>query len=296
MKNFIKKCPLLSFTILIAVIAGAYFAVKYIPTENVTDIFNTNSQVESSDGNSSQIQSGSSDVSGTSSENVSSSSGSEQSSSNSSSSVSKEEPKEPIVKGPVDDEFFSDALFIGDSITEGLCGYGNIKTADYFYHIGLSVNQLFNKPKTDDRTGKTLEQTLKQKQYKKIYIHLGINELGTGTADSFSKLFANTVSKIHEYDPDALIFIDSIFPVTKEKSDKDKTFKIATVNQRNEALASICDNKKVFFLNLTPCMDDGNGYMKPDFSNDSTHPKAKYYPLVCDQIKKSTAEVLGIEQ
>lgn len=290
MKRFIKKCPLICFTFFISIIVGAYFAVKYIPTENVVNIFGQSTNVSSSENSSSDLKS--TEISSSSPTNAVS----EVQPSKPQEPKEPEKPKKPIVEGPIDDDFFNDAIFVGDSITEGLCGYGNIKTADYFYHIGLSVNQLFNNPKADDRTGKTLAQTLNDKQYKKIYIHLGINELGTGTAESFTETYSDTIQKIKEYDPDALIFIDSIFPVTKGKSDKDKTFKIATVNARNASLKTYTElEENVYFLDLSPAMVDENGYMRPDFSNDSIHPKAKYYPLVCDQIKKATAQALGIE-
>ena len=88
----------------------------------------------------------------------------------------------------VDDSYFSDALFIGDSRTEGLALYGSLTNADFFSSVGLSIFKVTEKAAGNPNTGEsvTLSQNLAQKQYGKVYIMLGLNELGTGTTESLS--------------------------------------------------------------------------------------------------------------
>lgn len=45
----------------------------------------------------------------------------------------------------VDDSYFDDALFIGDSRTEGLALYGSLTNADYFSSVGLTIFKVTEK-------------------------------------------------------------------------------------------------------------------------------------------------------
>ena len=72
-----------------------------------------------------------------------------------------------------------DALFIGDSRTVGLCEYGEIPGADFFADVGMNVFNIYKKTVSVPTVGKvTLTQLLTNKKYGKIYIMLGINEIG----------------------------------------------------------------------------------------------------------------------
>lgn len=51
---------------------------------------------------------------------------------------------------------------------------------------------------------------------------LGINEIGTGTADTFAEQYGKVINTIREKQPDAIIFIQSIMHVTKKKKTKKK--------------------------------------------------------------------------
>ena len=58
---------------------------------------------------------------------------------------------------------------------------------------------------------------MKKNKFEKIYIMLGINEIGTGTADTFAEQYGKVINTIREKQPDAIIFIQSIMHVTKKK-------------------------------------------------------------------------------
>lgn len=178
-----------------------------------------------------------------------------------------------------DHEYFHDALFIGDSLTEDLRKYGGLDNASFFTHVGLSIYQLFEKPKTDMRTGVTLEQMLQTGRYGKIYILLGINEMGTGTADYFAKHYSAALSEIRRLQPKAILYVQSILPVTAEKSSADAIFNNPRIRERNEALKALANDKNIFYFNLASAFQDGSGCLPSEYSGDDVHIKAKYYPL-----------------
>lgn len=187
-------------------------------------------------------------------------------------------PEDKNLYTTVAKDYFDDALFIGDSRTMCLELYGNWKNATYYTMQGISVWKILqeNVAKLSDGTPTTLENALKGKQFKKIYIMLGVNELATGTADTFFAQYKKVVDKIVELQPEATIFVQSIIHVSKEKSEAEEFINNPTINERNIKLYSLCDNEKIFFLDANKVLDDENGALKSEYSFDGVHLTADY--------------------
>ena len=180
----------------------------------------------------------------------------------------------------VDDDYFTDALFIGDSRTVGLSEYCEpLDTRATFYaKISLTIFDVFKKEfiKTDEgRIG--LEEALTQNQYGKIYIMLGLNEIGTGDSEYFKNAYAEVIDKIRELQPDAIIYIQGIMHVTAHKSDVDKNFNNEKINVRNAAISELADNKNVFYIDMNEAVDDEEGNLEEGLSFDDIHLKASSY-------------------
>ena len=95
-------------------------------------------------------------------------------------------------KQVVERNYFDDALFIGDSRTVGISEYGDLNNATFFANTGMSVYNVFEKSVSVPKIGKLkLEQLLESKKFGKVYIMLGINELGydmNKTLENYKKL------------------------------------------------------------------------------------------------------------
>lgn len=176
----------------------------------------------------------------------------------------------------VDDSWFDDALFIGDSHTEGFHDYAHLDNATFFYQRGLSVWTVMQKAVVNGT--QTIPQALKQQQFGKIYILLGINEIGNGTTESFAEQYAAVVDQLRELQPDALIYIQSIFHTSQRKS-ASSVYNNDTINERNEAISHIADDEHVFFIDNNPAFDDETGSLTKEYSGDGVHVKAPYYKL-----------------
>ncbi|MCR5155145.1 MAG: acylhydrolase [Butyrivibrio sp.] len=180
----------------------------------------------------------------------------------------------------VDDDYFTDALFIGDSRTVGLSEYcEELDTRATFYaKISLTIYDCMSKEfiKTDD--GKiNVETALSQQQYGKIYIMLGINEIGTGNAEYFKNAYSEVIDRIRALQPDAIIYIQGIMHVTEAKSSVDKYFNNDNINERNQAIAELADNRNIFYLDMNEVVDDGKGNLDRSLSFDDVHLKASSY-------------------
>ncbi len=186
-----------------------------------------------------------------------------------------------------------DALFIGDSRTVGLMEYSAIDSADYFCTVGMSVYNIHKKPVSVPNVGKvTLTQLLDGKKYGKIYIMLGINEVGyklSNTVEKYDKL----IEFIKGKQPDAVIFIQANLHVSKSRSDSDKVVNNTAINGLNTELSKLADGKTTFYLDANILFDDEAGGLSADKSEDSTHLYAKYYREWGQWIISQTASLIG---
>ena len=193
-----------------------------------------------------------------------------------STSITETSTTENITTQPNGDISMDDALFIGDSRTVGIMEYAGIDGADYFCTVGMSVYNINKKPVSVPNVGKiTLTELLNSKKYGKIYIMLGINEVGykfSSTVEKYSEL----IEFVKEKQSDAVIFIQANLHVSKSRSDSDKVVNNTAINELNAELAKLADGKSKFYLDANILFDDKTGGLSSDKSGDSTHLYAKY--------------------
>ena len=181
----------------------------------------------------------------------------------------------------VDESWFNDALFIGDSHVEGFCDYAGVPNATYYFKRGLDIWSVMKKAFVGGK--QTVPQALSQRQFGKIYIMLGINEIGVGTTESYAAQYANVVAQLRELQPNALIYIQAIFHTSQKKSDS-SIYNNDTINARNTAISAIADGRHVFFVDCNAVFDDENGALTSTYSGDGVHVKAPYYTMWRDYL------------
>lgn len=191
--------------------------------------------------------------------------------------------------GTVEDEYFADAVFIGDSRTVGLYEYGELQDISTFYaSTGLTIHKLFTAEIVEVPGQKqkiTVEEALSGRQFAKIYFMIGINEMGTGTAESFLQTYKEQVEHLKELQPDAVIYLQGIMRVTEERSAQGDYITNEGIDIRNEGIAALADNQTVFYLDVNEVVCDENGAMIPGYTYDGVHLKAQYIALWKDYLK-----------
>ena len=177
----------------------------------------------------------------------------------------------------VDYDYFDDALFIGDSRTVGIMEYGNLENSSFFADSGMSVFGLeYKKIAVADMGKVTFDEVLENRQYGKIYLMLGLNELGY-RFDSIQKKYQETVDKIRMYQEDAIIYLCANMHVTEEQSSKDAIYNNENINRMNNLIASFADGKRIFYLDINELFDDDTGSLSTEYSSDASHILGKYY-------------------
>lgn len=191
-----------------------------------------------------------------------------------------EEIRYEFTKAP--EGYFYDALFIGDSRTVGLYEYGDIEGADFFATSGMSVYNIYDeKVKFPDKGTLSLESLISQYNYGKIYLMLGINELGYVLDENIVE-YAKLVNYIREAQPEAVLYIEANLHVSSKRSDSDEIFNNKNINYINENIAAFADNQDIFYIDVNELFDDENGALRAETTFDEVHVLGRYYKQWAD--------------
>jgi lysophospholipase L1-like esterase len=183
-----------------------------------------------------------------------------------------EKPAEPAEE-PDGPEVLADSLFIGDSRTVGLQEYGGI-TSHFFANVGMSTYSVLDETVSVDGTDVTLVELLQAHQYRRVYVMLGINELGYDF-DQTVKKYGALIDQIRALEPEATVMLEAVLHVSATRSQGDAVINNEAINRFNAALAAMADGKKIRYLDVNPLFDDGDGALSPDCSGDGIHLLAK---------------------
>ena len=215
---------------------------------------------------------------------------------------------------PVNLDYLSDAVLVGDSRMQGLILYCSLSRITSYTYKGLTVDSVFTRPVIEwEESGDLPEEekipeelwddgkvpvleALKQTEYNKVYIMLGINETGWSDPASFPEIYGRFIDAIREDNPRCLIYILSVFPVTEaveEWHDYVSNEKIALYNQYLQEMAA---EKEVFFVDLAPAVADENGVLPADSGVDGIHLNKTYCLKVLEHMYTHTVPLLTPEE
>lgn len=144
----------------------------------------------------------------------------------------------------MDDDFFADAAMVGNSLVDGMMLCSELKKMTFYGKTSGTV-----------RMNRVSE--LVRKQYGKVYIQLGINDLG-GALDVFIEGYRKLIVQIRTAMPDADIYVMAVTPVTAKRS-AEGTFTMKKITEMNDALYQLAEEEQCWYLDCcTPlCGDDG---------------------------------------
>lgn len=191
-----------------------------------------------------------------------------------------------------EDSWFDDSAVIGHSLMEGFESFSEVDSNIHFFtHTGISAAGAADYSRfvlPDGGTG-TLEAGLEQKDFSKVYIMLGVNEI-TASEDALKADMAAIIALVRDNQPEGIpIYVLNITPTTRAKSDS-SNFNQANVKRLNGALAELCEEQECYLVDLWSCFADGDGYLPADASTDGIHLKAPQYRIMADYILCHTVE------
>ena len=177
-------------------------------------------------------------------------------------------------------DYFDDALFIGDSRVTGIQLYSGWDNITYYAEGGMTIYSMFDcKAAREEGRTLTIEEALQEHSFGKIYLEIGINEMGTGTVDSFMEAYGDAVDHLRELQPEVVIYVCGIMYVKQDKSESDPIFNNPNIQARNDRISQLADGEHIFYLDINEVMADETGNLNPDYTWDEVHLLGKYNTL-----------------
>ena len=189
-----------------------------------------------------------------------------------------------------DEDEFADAAFVGNSLTVGLMMNTDIPKATFLASTGLNVTSAMTDKVAKLSNGKqgTILDALKEKQYGRIYVMFGINEMGWPYPKVFEEKYTQLVNEMKKLQPDAKIYIQSILPVNSKAIKTNKVFTNDNVNKFNKYVMNVAELTESKYLDVGSVMKASNGALPEDASTDGIHLVHSYCQKWLDYLIKNS--------
>lgn len=198
------------------------------------------------------------------------------------------EPPEDIPEPtpPLRDAAFADAAFLGNSLVDGLRGFGGLEQGEFFAVDSASVVNVGTLKNTtlSDGAEASLIEALCEREHGKIFVLLGVNEISFAP-DYFVHLYGGVLDTILEREPDAEIYVMSLTPVTKAKNDEGSYFTMEAVNAYNDALRALAEERGFHYIDLVDALAGEDGFLPEENSTDGIHLTREVYPVWAEYLR-----------
>lgn len=202
------------------------------------------------------------------------------------------EPSESPVETPpgtlvestrVEDSYFDDAVFIGDSVSLKLNRYAseqrksnaNFMGKAQFLTAGSMGSGNALQPVSDEPihpmyNGEklSLADSVAKSGAKKVYIMLGMNDLAPYGVDGAVENMQKLITTILEKTPDAKIYIQSATPLVKAKNISTHKLNNTNMAAYNEKLAALCAEQGYYFVDVASVVSDSEGNLIQSYCSD----------------------------
>jgi len=175
-----------------------------------------------------------------------------------------------LADGIEDGSFFSDAVFVGDSIINTLKVYAQVEScfggAPFLCRPSYGMRHAAENLMDLSYRGKAygMVDALVACEPKKIFIQLCMNDIATVGPDLAITYWETMIPQIQEACPDALIFIQSATPTYVEVGKLTN----ANIAAFNVLLESFAEKHGCFYIDIAAPFKDENGFLKKEYCED----------------------------
>jgi lysophospholipase L1-like esterase len=195
----------------------------------------------------------------------------------------------PINQSSLDNAaYFQDAVFVGDSITQGIAQYKIYKGPQIITDNALSAYSAFNKTITVNGAKVLVSDAVATLKPKKIFVLMGINDIiWTTSSKTFTNSYAKLIEQLKIKCPNATIYVQSVFPVTSNEEGRKPTLANGNIDTFNTALQAMCTTEAVKYLDVASIIKGSDGKLSTDDSTDGINIKPSIYYKWLNFISKS---------
>ena len=172
----------------------------------------------------------------------------------------------------LEDSWFDDAVFIGDSIAGTLQAYAEqhslLGKALFFCRTNYSITSAVNGSMLLYYRGGGYKPNalLPQTGAKKVFILLGMNDVGSYDDGRYASLWSALVDGIRENTPEIRIFFQSVTPMVK--SQRNSALTNARIDRYNELLRIFCEENDCCYVDVASSFKDENGALRGELCRD----------------------------
>lgn len=187
--------------------------------------------------------------------------------------------------------YFSDAVFVGDSITTGIDLYASLTNAGVVASTGINLETVLTAKSVRNKAGDkvTIPQAVKEQKPAKIYLMLGTNGIDWMSVDQMIEQYQKVFDQLKKDNPDAVFYIQSIPPITKEKEKSADQMSIAKIQEFNGRLLKLAESKKAYFVDVFSALAQEDGYLSSEISTDGVHFDSSVYTTWIEYVRRHTS-------
>ena len=194
---------------------------------------------------------------------------------------------------PVDESYFADALFCGDSLSDGIRIYEVFAGFDTCTMVGISPQSAATEAfyETEDGRTLTMVETIVEKQPSRVYVMLGTNGLNWASVDTLIAGYSEFLDAVRSQMPALDIIIESIPPTTRETAEKRPSYVIENINAYNAALLELAKSKGCYYLDIHAAVVGADGYLPDEIAApDGIHFQISGYQIWKDYLFNHTIQ------
>lgn len=172
--------------------------------------------------------------------------------------------------GQLSMEYFRDALFIGDSVTEGFALYEPLKSIAKVYGIRNATAKTFldNAAVIDHGHSKTeipaIWDAISAEKPGKIYIMIGTNSIVSDPSDdALMHWYNQLLDKLMQTFPGIPIYVQGVTPVSKACAEKNSNYSLTRLHTLNNKIAQMAATKGLYYIDTHEALANDEGYL-PD--------------------------------
>jgi len=177
-------------------------------------------------------------------------------------------------------EWFADAVFVGDSRTDGLRLYGGISEAEFICYKGLICQEFSTKECIPLNGVKvTAETALMAKPYGKVFVMLGLNEMSL-SPEKFAEDYAVLIEEVRAAQPEADLYFQLLLPINDQRRAEaglPHYFNNEKAAAFNAEIARLCEEKQVYLVDAAAGVCDETGQLPYDKTHDGVHLSKAWY-------------------
>ncbi len=185
-------------------------------------------------------------------------------------------------------DYMNDLVFAGDSVMWKLGTFGVFSSSRVWAKpcegpFNFDTQKVVYKNVQSDYT---LAEMIKSKKPKYLVLHMGVCDSNANDGETFAASYGKAIDYIREVSPDTKLMIMSLVPQTKEYLSWIPRRNNAILNKYNYYLASLCEDKKVPFLNVAEVLKNSEGLANKDlYFGDGYHPNVTGMKKIIEYVR-----------